>query len=724
MEEKNTSELKQIINDIEKENILLPSFQREFTWREEEMQKGLICSVLARMPVGSILLLKSNDREFGCKKIGLKIPIQKEDDKSIVQYLLDGQQRLTVLSNVFSNVIFEKMENFSQLISDSLKKRFFIKLPNWKEAYSKENFNDLFGLKKLHFPLNNPEIEFPSFLTGDVESYIICKSFLKDDDKFYNPRKEINSELKKACINEKSGYLIPLYLLAPTEKKLNSSTTYLRKIIEGIGKEISAEIKDKYESLETENQKNSFISSIIDNPKDNIDEQLDEKSTYWSEKMISYLNVCASKICLHQIILDGEDRGRAIDIYENLNKGGVSLSTFDLIVAKVAKADPVNNFYERIRNYILDDTNKKYDYDLIRDNIKPYAEASNYNNASKKIQACKNNSNKDISPNFTEPFLNLLGILKNSNDKNFLDIKIDFTKRNELLKIDANFINDNCEKVCTSLDRAFFFFQTRCGIRKISEINYQWMITIIALVFSKDELFFNKDIHNKLEAWYWACVFSGEFNSDQNEHAMNNIKLLFQFINNEIDSSWLTEMIEKIFNCDNFSKKEFILMENAIYESYPKKPFRNFICQYYLSQTYPDLISDTILSVFYKEAEDLEAHHLLPVGAYKEYEKNSESIRENDKHICNSPVNFIYITPKTNKDIGKEDLTSYVSKITKRAKKVLNISSAFCIDKVKELIDSNNSIEKRNEIAKEILSERFDFIQGSVTDHVKSLLGE
>lgn len=45
MEEKNTSELKQIINDIEKENILLPSFQREFTWRDEDMQKGLVCSV-------------------------------------------------------------------------------------------------------------------------------------------------------------------------------------------------------------------------------------------------------------------------------------------------------------------------------------------------------------------------------------------------------------------------------------------------------------------------------------------------------------------------------------------------------------------------------------------------------------------------------------------------------------------------------------------------------
>lgn len=722
MEEKNTSELKQIINDIEKENILLPSFQREFTWRDEDMQKGLVCSVLARMPVGSILLLKSTDREFGCKKIGLKTPISKADDKSVVQYLLDGQQRLTVLSNVFSNVIFEGLTNYNFLINDSLKRRFFIKLPSWKSIFSKESSNDIFGIKYLKFPINNPDIEFPTFLTGEIEPYVICKTFLANDDKFYNPKKEINNDLKKACLNEKSSYLIPLYLLAPTDSKLSASTTYMRKIIEGIGNEIVSEIKDYYDKL-SDDDKISFIAHIVDRPKDDIDSQLEEKATYWSDKMIAYLNVCASKICLHQIILDGEDRGRAIDIYENLNKGGISLSTFDLIVAKVAKADPINNFYERIRNNIITDANKKYDFNLLSDDIKSYAVNANYKNASKSIQTCKNNSNSDISPNFTDPFLNIMGILRYSKSNTFSDVKIDFTKRNVLLKIEADFINSNCEKICTALDRAYFFFQTRCGIRKIGEINYQWMITIISLIFIKDENFFNKDIHNLLEAWYWACIFSGEFNSDQNDKAIKNLKLLYQHINKEIDNKWIEIMIDKVFDCENFSKKDFILMEYAKLESYPKKPFRNFICQFYLSRTYPDLISNTVLSVFYDEADSLEAHHLLPVGAYKNYEQNSEEVRSNEKHLCNSPVNFVYITPRTNKDIGKEDLHSYVTRITTEARAKLNISGFFSNSNCQQLIDDDNSLDKRLDIAKQILDERFDFIKGTVVNRIKSLLG-
>ena len=42
---------------------------------------------------------------------------------------------------------------------------------------------------------------------------------------------------------------------------------------------------------------------------------------------------------MNQIVVSEAQRGRAIDIYENLNRGGVSLSTFDLITAKVAVND-------------------------------------------------------------------------------------------------------------------------------------------------------------------------------------------------------------------------------------------------------------------------------------------------------------------------------------------------------------------------------------------------
>lgn len=720
MDEKTTSELKQIIKNIENEQILLPNFQREFTWKDEKMQKGLVCSVLARMPVGSILLLKSTEREFGCRKIGLKVSANKDEDKTEVQYLLDGQQRLTVLSNVFSTVIFDNMKNYSELNSDSLKRRFFIKLPKWKTLKENENKIDLFGLRELEFPINNPDIENPSFLTGDIEPYVETKSFTANDNKFYNPKTKINGNLVSACINPEE-YLIPLYLLAPTEKNLDASTRYLGKIVYGISEAISSEITDYYNDL-PEEEKKVFLNTIIDNPDDDIEVQLTEKAETWAEKMKQYLTACTGKMALHQIILDKEDRNRAIDIYENLNKGGVTLSTFDLIVAKVAKEDPECNYYDRIRKNIFKDKTE-YDYNLISDDVKQYVINSNYKNASKSIRVCKDNSSKDIASNFTDPFLNLLGITYYCKKEDYSDVKIDFTKREQVLNITPAFIDSNCEKICTALDRAFFFFQTRCGIRKISEINYQWMISIVALVFIKKERFLDKSIHDLLEAWYWDCIFSGEFNSDQNENAMKNIKLLFQTFTKQIDKNWLVLMKDKVFNCENFSTKKFILMEYAQYESYPKKPFRNFICQFFLSRTYDDLLTDTVISVFSPEADTLEAHHLLPVGQYKEYEQNSAEIRGDDKHICNSPVNFIYILPRTNKDIGKEDLPNYINRITDTAKATLHIGSYITGDVLNSLVDDNTSIEDRLKIAYKILDKRFDAIKGTVEKRIKTLLG-
>ena len=117
MIEKNGSDFKEIVREIENENILLPDFQREFKWKDEDMQKDIVCSVLSRMPIGSILLLKSKASEYACKKIGSKLDAEVSDSNKEISFLLDGQQRLTVLANVFSNVIFEQTNKLSDLIS-------------------------------------------------------------------------------------------------------------------------------------------------------------------------------------------------------------------------------------------------------------------------------------------------------------------------------------------------------------------------------------------------------------------------------------------------------------------------------------------------------------------------------------------------------------------------------------------------------------------------------
>lgn len=54
--------LDKTITKIKNNRILLPNFQRDFVWREEDNQKNLVASVLTKMPIGNILLLKAKDR--------------------------------------------------------------------------------------------------------------------------------------------------------------------------------------------------------------------------------------------------------------------------------------------------------------------------------------------------------------------------------------------------------------------------------------------------------------------------------------------------------------------------------------------------------------------------------------------------------------------------------------------------------------------------------------
>lgn len=70
MADETKSNLTTVIEQINKNEILLPDFQRNFVWKDEEQQKKLVASVLCKMPIGSILLLQANPNEYAAKVIG------------------------------------------------------------------------------------------------------------------------------------------------------------------------------------------------------------------------------------------------------------------------------------------------------------------------------------------------------------------------------------------------------------------------------------------------------------------------------------------------------------------------------------------------------------------------------------------------------------------------------------------------------------------------------
>lgn len=71
LEKTTNTNLKKIVEMIQRGDLLLPDFQRGFVWREETA-KSLIASVLTKMPIGSILLLEAKTTDYGCRILDRK----------------------------------------------------------------------------------------------------------------------------------------------------------------------------------------------------------------------------------------------------------------------------------------------------------------------------------------------------------------------------------------------------------------------------------------------------------------------------------------------------------------------------------------------------------------------------------------------------------------------------------------------------------------------------
>ena len=115
-----------VLNQIENKELVLPEFQREFTWNKDQAKK-LIASFLSDYPTGALLFWKTKE------KIALKnMPNFVPDGR--VEVILDGQQRLTCLY---------------LLIKDDI-----------PQYYSKKDIGEGKDIRHLHYNLETGELEY------------------------------------------------------------------------------------------------------------------------------------------------------------------------------------------------------------------------------------------------------------------------------------------------------------------------------------------------------------------------------------------------------------------------------------------------------------------------------------------------------------------------------------------------------------------------------------
>lgn len=97
-----TSEkIDKLLNRINSGDIKIPAFQRSYVWKQNQIIE-LLDSILNNYPIGSVLLWNSSEILRHTRNIaGFKIPDNSEEYP--VNYVLDGQQRISSIYAVFAN---------------------------------------------------------------------------------------------------------------------------------------------------------------------------------------------------------------------------------------------------------------------------------------------------------------------------------------------------------------------------------------------------------------------------------------------------------------------------------------------------------------------------------------------------------------------------------------------------------------------------------------------
>lgn len=725
LEKSTNTNLKKITEMIQSKDLLLPDFQRGFVWNVDK-QKALIASVLAKMPLGSVLLLESKVSDYGCRTLGRKDEpdLSEKNEKDDVYVLLDGQQRLTVLTNVFSNLLYYDYSgsgrldcDYNKLISVDLRNRFFLKIPSIEKL---DERNDKFHLRELKFFLENPESDVPDFLTGDIIEYIERYPFDEKTMETYAPHTEKPQKITNFCIQEEF-YLIPLYLLIGNGD--TSSETRLKTILKNIVEQVvQYRLDQEYDVLEIFEERKKFVEEHIETDyleeiivEDEVKRDILEKKwmemgeTHWADRMKQYLLSCVTNMDLHQIVVDDSNRNRAIDIYENLNLGGVALSTFELILAKAAKRKLPEN--KNLYDVIVDCIQSAGEYDLntlpdvMQNCFKNFAE-ENLEYSAVEHMGCLDEKKNQLNVKYTEAFLNILSLVSYFPEYNVSKNDVQYIKREKILELTEHQICDNYRKACLGIDRACFFLQTRCGIRKMPEINYNLMLVLIGYVFTNEDYYHNKEVSGLLEAWYWSAIFSGRYDKDQNEHVIEDIENIIKTMNGEEDKAWIVEMKEKVLDMPGFSDEKTLLLQTSVI---PKNVLRKTICQFYLAKTYKDLRTEEKLHAFSESAGTLEEHHIVPIGSltrtYKSMEAEEKKKARNDKSsIFNSPLNFAFITKKSNLEISNQNLDFYIQCCNQTGIYGLNIETTgetFTVEVIEEILKKRYRSTK-NEVEMQI----------------------
>lgn len=719
--------IRDIFKMVSEKELVLPDFQRDYIWSRQE-QKELIISVLLSLPVGSLLILDGNKGDFVTKKIG--VPDEEEVAKQECKYLLDGQQRITTLKYIFSDQFDNnKWEDSIRSTYKKLRIRWFLRINNL------DNEPDIFGYQNLRFDPNSLKKEEPIVferrLTSEAIGITKSKEWYnpgykclseEENKKDENAKKRITSNKISKCavstIKEKikvdeeereieiENYVVPLYSIYNVDC---TTKPLYEHIIDRIGdlrkSDLKSECGDDKEKLKQYLYEitDEIEQYIDDSNKEKIDDGWSKLAEKWKVDMMIYLNNILSHD-ISSINLPSDEIGRAVIVFERINKGGTKLHNYDLVVARAARDENLKSLNTRIKEMLNEEV------------CLPESITNNISGIDiKKLDLVKMDIIKDneIINIVKNQYLNLLSIVSNIGYEDVDKIDIEFTKKERILNLTSEQININTENVIKGLKRAISFLCMRCGIIKLNNISYELMLLPLAYTLISDDVWDDKSKINKLEYWYWGSILSGQYMDNQNQKCIEDIKNVYKWIQRGEDK--YKELKSKVLNVRGYCDKEILMNINN--DTSINSNIHKTILQYILSNQPKDLLEDICLEPWKINIKDwqIHDHHIIPLKEEAKLGDSTNKIR-NTNHILNSTMNRVYILASSNNKIKDYSPDKYLKYVNEDALR----SNLIDQDLFKDI--HNKHKDKSQEIKyKEIFESRFNKLKDKLKDELDKL---
>jgi hypothetical protein len=611
--------LQNLIKLAETKSIELPSFQREYTW-EIEKQKGLIASIFCGIPASSFLVYQG-ETKFEVRDLGLKGSLLRQSTQTSSQ-LLDGQQRLTTIYSVFSN-IFNK-NNPPSTYFNKITNRWYI------EVNPKNHSLDLFNLQILDFKYQKISKESS---TENIKDLLIAQPVDNPNLNSYYTKTE--SELNEFCIQNN---LIPLFYL---EKNIALIRIILNAIANNYKTKLQTWLESNTNTEVTSNLIKQHPDSKFDDYINNRTEceiQLATLASKWVDDVRDYFVNFLEYY--EQSIVKLNEIDKIVEAFYIINTSGVKLTTFDLLCAKLNKLQ----LRTLIKNNLIDSHNA-----LMRDNTRKKIQTDSILN----IVDSKKGINEKYYQYFTQVFGLYHKLIKQNN--HIESLTPDDIKSQKVLNINFDLVDESdIDKINNTINKTLIFLATHCGLRSLDKItNELALIPIFSLVTKHPTVLDKKNEIELIKKFYFQRLLLGVYNSNQNAKCIEDA-LFLKNIYDESKKPNGPKPKTKIFNeqvGNEIFRNDFIKFENI--NHWDKNNLANKSAKDFCATPY-----------FIKYNDVIEIHHVIPIGSvtskFNEAYKNYRNLKH---HRINSVLNLAIIKKDTNKKISDATVEKYMDRI-------------------------------------------------------------